>query len=151
VEGVEGLHAAGIIYRDLKPEHILIGANGHIVLTDFGLSKVFPRRTTSATSPSTSSGSLSGEFDLSVPSPQPATPPWLKLSEAEGSAFGWPGPPAGHNHSTDTFCGTAEYLALEVIRGVAYSYEVDWWSFETLLYEMLMEGCLVGKPTLSGY
>ena len=39
VEGVEGLHSAGVIYRDLKPENILIGADGHIVLTDFGLSK----------------------------------------------------------------------------------------------------------------
>ena len=36
VEGVEGLHAAGVIYRDLKPENILIGNDGHIVLSDFG-------------------------------------------------------------------------------------------------------------------
>lgn len=28
---------------DLKPENILISADGHIVLTDFGLSKQFPR------------------------------------------------------------------------------------------------------------
>ncbi|BGO90286.1 hypothetical protein NBRC10512v2_002332 [Rhodotorula toruloides] len=41
IEGVEGLHRAGIIYRDLKPENVLIAADGHIVLTDFGLSKDF--------------------------------------------------------------------------------------------------------------
>ncbi|CAD8044860.1 unnamed protein product [Paramecium primaurelia] len=34
------LHQKGIIYRDLKPENILIGADGHLKLTDFGLSRI---------------------------------------------------------------------------------------------------------------
>lgn len=33
------LHSEGIIYRDLKPENILLDFQGHVVLTDFGLSK----------------------------------------------------------------------------------------------------------------
>jgi len=41
VLALEFLHDKGIIYRDLKPENILIDADGHIRLTDFGLSIAF--------------------------------------------------------------------------------------------------------------
>ncbi len=36
---LEYVHSKGIIYRDLKPDNIIIDADGHIKLTDFGLSK----------------------------------------------------------------------------------------------------------------
>lgn len=85
-EGVTALHRSGVIYRDLKPENILIAFDGHIVLTDFGLSKQF------------------------MPKPEEAS-----------------------EEKTMTFCGTAEYLAPEVLLGEPYSYEVDWWSFGTML------------------
>lgn len=37
--GLEYLHSQGILYRDLKPENCLLDGEGHIRLTDFGLSK----------------------------------------------------------------------------------------------------------------
>jgi len=87
VLGLEYLHNSGVIYRDLKPENILLTDEGHICMTDFGISK---------------EGLL-----------------------AEDSR-------------TATFCGTPEYLAPEVLEGKGYTKVVDWWSFGTLLYEMLI-------------
>ncbi|RQM14522.1 hypothetical protein DD237_003140 [Peronospora effusa] len=83
------LHSANIIYRDAKLENVLMDHDGHVRITDFGLSKV-------------------------------------GVSGLKGAT---------------TFCGTAAYIAPELLKGRTYGKAADWWSFGILLYEMIG-----GKP-----
>jgi serine/threonine protein kinase len=43
IHAIEHLHQMEVIYRDLKPENVLVDANGHVKLTDFGYSKQLRR------------------------------------------------------------------------------------------------------------
>jgi len=102
---LEYLHIMGFIYRDLKPENILMHESGHIMLTDFDLSK-------GAQHPVT---------------PKVVTKPYSRT----------PGVAAEPELVTNSFVGTEEYLAPEVIKGTGHNASVDWWTFGILLFEML--------------
>lgn len=41
-EALVWLHSVGIVHQDLKPDNVLIRADGHVALTDFGLASVIP-------------------------------------------------------------------------------------------------------------
>lgn len=41
---LEYMHSKNVIYRDLKPENLLIDKDGHIKITDFGFAKVVEDR-----------------------------------------------------------------------------------------------------------
>ncbi|PWZ00240.1 kinase-like protein [Testicularia cyperi] len=139
VEGVEGLHKAGVIYRDLKPENVLIGADGHIVLSDFGLSKEFNGRSRSIGSATPPPPTSPGRSHSSSNVPKSRSSHWISASDdgSEAASRSAANRFLEERETTTTFCGTAEYLAPEVLQGQPYSYEVDWWSFGTMLYEML--------------
>ncbi|ORY90958.1 kinase-like domain-containing protein [Syncephalastrum racemosum] len=109
VAGLEYLHLMGIVFRDLKPENILLHESGHLMLSDFDLSVVSP-----AAGPPTIVRS--------------ASPFWQRpMLDTRSCA----------NLRTNSFVGTEEYLAPEVILGDGHSSTVDWWALGILLYEML--------------
>ncbi|KAL6851462.1 hypothetical protein ACP4OV_020395 [Aristida adscensionis] len=111
VIGLEYLHCLGIIYRDLKPENILLQGDGHIVLTDFDLSFLTSSKP-HVIKHSTSRRRKSKEFLPPTFVSEPATP-------------------------SNSFVGTEEYIAPEVITGAAHTSAIDWWALGILLYEML--------------
>jgi len=45
IEGFDYMHSMDIIYRDLKPENLVLDSDGYLKITDFGFAKLCPDKT----------------------------------------------------------------------------------------------------------
>lgn len=151
---LEYLHMLGVIYRDLKPENVLVRDDGHIMLSDFDLSL---RCTVSPTLIKTS-------LDSGPPNAFCVQPACIEPSAVciQPACF-LPGIfPKKNKKKTKlknetgllcrtlpelvaeptqarsmSFVGTHEYLAPEIIKGEGHGSAVDWWTFGIFLHELL--------------
>lgn len=91
---------------------ILLHQSGHIMLSDFDLSKQ----------------SDPGGAPTMIVGRNGATPTSLPTIDTKSCIA---------NFRTNSFVGTEEYIAPEVIKGCGHTSAVDWWTLGILVYEML--------------
>ncbi|KAK4789220.1 hypothetical protein SAY86_020539 [Trapa natans] len=158
---LEYLHMLGVVYRDLKPENILVREDGHIMLTDFDLSlrcavsptllkspKAPEPPKVSGTAPCTESTCVQ-PFCIEPSCRVPCfSPRFLPVNNAKAVGKLKNEPPVSLNSlpqlvaeptdaRSNSFVGTHEYLAPEIIKGEGHGAAVDWWTFGIFLYELL--------------
>ncbi|XP_075514456.1 putative serine/threonine protein kinase IREH1 [Primulina tabacum] len=117
VLALEYLHSLRVVHRDLKPDNLLIAHDGHIKLTDFGLSKVGLINSTDDLSAPAVSGTPSMEED---------EPP-LSASEHQQE-----------RRKKRSAVGTPDYLAPEILLGTGHGFTADWWSVGVILFELIV-------------
>ncbi|XP_010919725.1 serine/threonine-protein kinase D6PKL1 [Elaeis guineensis] len=157
---LEYLHMLGVVYRDLKPENVLVRDDGHIMLSDFDLSlrcAVSPTLIKTSSLDSDPSKRAGGAFCVQPACIEPSSVciqpacfmPKLfpqKSKKKTRKPRAEPGqqvttlpelvaePTTARSMS---FVGTHEYLAPEIIKGEGHGSAVDWWTFGIFLHELL--------------
>uniref|UniRef100_A0AB38Z7K0 non-specific serine/threonine protein kinase n=1 Tax=Paeonia suffruticosa TaxID=45171 RepID=A0AB38Z7K0_PAESU len=119
---LEYLHALGVVYRDLKPENVLLREDGHIMLSDFDLcfkSDVVPKLENRILSKTRYNcfGSPKNRSQIQETVPEFIAEPTTAFSKS--------------------CVGTHEYLAPELVTGNGHGNGVDWWAFGIFVYELL--------------
>eukprot|EP01135_Chromosphaera_perkinsii_P002559 Nk52_evm75s224 gene=Nk52_evmTU75s224 len=122
---IEYLHEKDIIYRDMKPENLLLNYKGHIKITDFGFAKVLEDRQVLKKGMAGVVAEVFGSIVRVLTD--------CCLFCVVSLLLEW------HLHwcRTWTLCGTPEYLAPEIIQSKGHGKPVDWWALGVLCYEML--------------
>jgi RAC serine/threonine-protein kinase len=101
------LHDMHFVYRDLKPENLLLDEEGHIRLTDFGLAKKMGK------------ADLAKTFCGTPEYRSPLLPPISGALYFERRAH-----------------RVCRYMAPEILQEVGHSFAVDWWCLGILIFEM---------------
>src|SRR5690606_1441989 len=107
--GLAAAHAAGLVHRDFKPHNVLVGSDGRVRVTDFGLARSFGEDTRPPITVDTHTG--------------PISLPELALHETLTRTGEWVGTPA--------------YMAPEQLQGGAADPRADQFAFCVALYEAL--------------
>ena len=161
----------GIVYRDLKPENVLVRDDGHIMLSDFDLSlrcAVSPTLVKSSVHESEAlrknpvycvqPACIEPTSCIQPSCVVPTTCFGPRLFSSKSKKDRKPKNEVGNqvtplpeliaeptNARSMSFVGTHEYLAPEIIKGEGHGSAVDWWTFGIFLYELLF-----GKTPFKG-